>query len=127
MLHNQASAATITNILPPVSASATSNATSSTGHWLDVRPYDGEILVTVSTGALTGSMVGKLQSGTDANGTSAADITGATFANVSTANQTRTYSLDPKKVVGGFLGFVGTITTGPILIGVTAGGKKKYV
>lgn len=127
MLHNQASAATMTNILPSVSAAATSNATSSTGHWLDVRPYDGEILVVQSTGAITGSVIGKLQSATDANGTSAADITGATMANVSTANQVRTYAIDPKKVVGGFLGFVGTITTGPVLISVSAGGKKKYV
>jgi hypothetical protein len=35
--------------------------------------------------------------------------------------------VDPKKVVGGFLGYVGTIVTGPVLISVTVAGKKKIV
>ena len=94
-----------------------------------MRPYDGEILVIQQSGAVNGGTLnGKLQSATDANGTGAADITGATFTAVSAANKTHTYALDPKKVVGGFLGYVGTIAVGqPILVSVTASGKKKYV
>lgn len=127
MLLNQASAATMTSLLDAISAAATANATSGSGKWLDVRGYDGEILVVQQVGAVTGSITGKLQSASDANGTGAADITGATFTAVSSANNTQSIAVDPKKVVGGFLGYVGTIVTGPALISVTAGGKKHVV
>lgn len=126
MLNNQASAATAASILRPVSAANTAAATSGSGMWLDVRPYDGEMMVVLDLGAVTGTIAGKLQSATDANGTGAADITGATFGTTG-ANSTTKIVIDPKAVVGGFLGFVGTIVTGPSLVSVTAAGKKKIV
>jgi hypothetical protein len=126
MLLSQASAATSTSLLDAISAAATANATSGSGKWLDVRPYDGEILVTLNVGALTGTIAGKLQSATDANGTSAADITGYTFGTTA-ANSCVNLAVDPKKVVGGFLGVVGTIVTGPALVSCVASGKKKIV
>jgi hypothetical protein len=126
MLLNQASAATGASLIDAISAAATANATSGSGKWLDVRTYDGEILVCQQIGAVTGSITGKLQSATDANGTSAADITGYTFG-TNTANSTSTIAVDPKRVVGGFLGYVGTIVTGPSLVSVVAAGKLKIV
>jgi hypothetical protein len=116
----------MTSLIDAVSAAATANATSGSGKWLDVRPYDGELLVIQQLGAVTGTIAGKLQSATDVNGTGAADIAGYTFG-TNTANSTSTIAVDPKKVVGGFLGYVGTIVTGPSLVSVTAGGKKKIV
>jgi hypothetical protein len=130
MMLSQASAATSTALLHAVDAANTAAATSGTGLWLDVRPYDGEILVTMNVGVVTaGTIVGKLQSATDANGTGAADITGYTYTSVGTSTDltTQTVVVDPKKVVGGFLGFVGTITTGPAAVSVVASGKKKIV
>jgi hypothetical protein len=94
--------------------------------WLDVRPYDGEIMVTLDLGAVTGTIAGKLQGATDVNGTGAVDITGATFGTTLT-NTTTKIVVDPKAVTGGFLGFVGTIGTGPSLVSVVASGKKKIV
>jgi hypothetical protein len=126
MLNSQASAATSTSLLRSVSAANTAAATSGSAMWLDVRPYDGEIMVTMDLGALTGTIAGKLQSATDANGTGAADITGASFGTTLT-NTTTKVIVDPKAVAGGFLGFVGTIVTGPALISVVASGKKKVV
>lgn len=126
MLLSQASAATSTSLLRSVSAANTAAATSGSAMWLDVRPYDGEIMVTLDLGAVTGTIAGKLQSATDANGTGAADITGATFG-TTTANTTTKIVIDPKAVPGGFLGFVGTIVTGPSLLSVVASGKKKIV
>jgi hypothetical protein len=126
MLNSQASAATSTSLLDALSAAATANATSGSGKWLDVRPYDGEIMVTLNLGAVTGTIAGKLQSATDANGTGAADISGATFGTTG-ANSTTKIVIDPKAVPGGFLGFVGTIGTGPSLVSVVASGKKKIV
>ena len=118
---------TSTSLIDALSAAATANATSGSGKWLDVRTYDGEINVIQQIGAVTGSITGKLQSATDANGTGAADITGATFTAVSSANNTQTVTVKPEKVVGGFLGYVGTIVTGPALTSVVATGQKKYV
>lgn len=126
MMNSQASAATTTSILDTISAANTAAATSGSGKWLDVRMYDGELLVTQVLGAVTGTIAGKLQSASDANGTGAADIAGATFP-VNTANQSSKVVVDPKTVVGGFLGYVGTIVTGPSLVGITVAGKKKIV
>lgn len=126
MLHNQASASTATSLIDAASCANTAAATSGSGKWLDVRIYDGEILAIQQLGAVTGTIAGKLQSASDANGTGAADITGYTFG-TNTANSTSTIAVDPKKVVGGFLGYVGTIATGPSLVSVVAAGKKHTV
>ena len=130
MLLNQASAATAVSLLDAVDAAATANATSGSGKWLDVRTYDGEILVIQNVGIVdAGSITGKLQSANDDDGTGAADITGYVFTAVTTANDpnVQTLVVDPKKVVGGFLGYVGTIATGGALVSVVAAGKPKYV
>jgi hypothetical protein len=126
MLLSQASAATSTSLLDAVSAANTAAATSGAGKWLDVRPYDGEFLVTQNLGAVTGTIAGKLQSASDANGTGAADIAGYTFG-TNTANSTSSQAVDPKKVPGGFLGYVGTIATGPSIVSVVASAKKAVV
>lgn len=130
MMNSQGSAATSTALLHAVDAANTAAATSGTGLWLDVRPYDGEIMVTQNVGVVTaGSITGKLQSATDANGTGAADITGATFTAVTTSNDplTQKITVNVREVVGGFLGYVGTIATGPAAVSVVASGKKKIV
>lgn len=117
---------TMISILDTVSAGSTGAATSGAGKWLDVRTFDGDIMAVQVLGAITGTIAGKLQSASDANGTGATDITGATFP-VNTTNQSSIVIVDPKRVVGGFLGYVGTIATGPSLVSVTAGGQRKYV
>src|SRR3954469_10226368 len=106
MMNNQASAATVASLLDALSAAATANATSGSAKWLDVRTYDGEIVVIQQLGAVTGTIAGKLQSATDANGTGAADISGYAFA-TSVAGTSLKVVVDPKKVPGGFLGYVG--------------------
>ena len=59
----------------------------------------------------------------------AEDIEGATFTAVSTSNDpnTQKVAVDVRKVVGGFLGYVGTIATGPAAVSVVASAKKKIV
>lgn len=114
MISTDAGAATLVNVLPAVSAANTAAATSA---WIDVRSYKGTLMFICNTGALTGSMAGKLQGADDGAGTNAADITGATFPNVSTANQVRVCTIPA--TYRPFISFVGTVTTGPIVIGVT--------
>ncbi len=116
MIGHDASA-TAVSVLPAVSAANTAAATSG---WIDVRPYKGTLLFTVNTGTITGTLAGKLRSATDSGGTGAADITGATHTNVTTASQTRTIAIPA--TTGPFVQYVGTVTTGPVLISVTLTG-----
>jgi hypothetical protein len=131
MLLSQASAATSTSLIDTISISA--NVASGAGKWLDVRPYDGEILVIQNVGVLTGTnptVAGKLQTATDANGTSAADISGSAYTSVSSNNNVQALVLDPKKLAAGFIGYSGTLggTAGPTaLVSVVAAGKKHVV
>jgi hypothetical protein len=130
MLNSQASAATAVSLLDAVDAADTTAASSGTGKWMDVRAYDGELLVIQNVGVVdAGSITGKLQYASDANGTGGTDIDGAVFTAVTTSNDPNVQSLalDPKKVVGGFLGYVGTVVTGGALVSVLVAGKKKYV
>jgi hypothetical protein len=126
MMNSQASAATSFALLAPANAANTAAATSGSGLWLDVRQYTGEILVTQNVGVTTGTITGKLQSATDNAGTGAADITGYAVT-ASTAASIKSIVVDPRKVPGGFLGYVGTIVTGPIQVSVVASGKKQVV
>jgi hypothetical protein len=89
-------------------------------------PYDGEILVIQQPRRRHRHHRRQAAVGLGRNGTSAADITGATFG-TNTANSTSKLVIDPKAVPGGFLGYVGTIATGPSLVSVVASGKKKIV
>jgi hypothetical protein len=113
-------------MLPSVSAANTAAATSGAGFWIDTQDLEGSIVVLVAGGAVTGSVTGKLQSATDVNGTGAADLTGYTFAAISTANQAAALTIPKTALTNRYLGFVGTVVTGPVLLAVVAVGSKKY-
>jgi hypothetical protein len=114
MISSDPLAATRVNVLPAVSAANTAAATSG---WIDVRPYKGTLSFVINSGAITGSFVGKLQGADDSGGTNAADITGATHASVSTANQVK--SIQIPATYRPYIKYIGTVTTGPVLISVT--------
>ncbi len=114
--------ATLVQVVIPASLADTTAATSG---WIDVRTYIGNILFDISSGAITGSYVGKIQGATDGSGTGAADITGATHTAVSTANQVKTISVPA--TVAPYMRYVGTVTTGPVVGGVTLRGRKATV
>ena len=123
----QRSQDTVLNILSPVSAAATANATSA---WVDVRGFEGDVQVLVHTGAITGTITYTFQTATDSSGTGARSITPAEGALV----QVTTSNDDPNlqkatfeaRNLDGFLKITGTIVTGPALVGVTLVGRKKY-
>ncbi|MEY2654032.1 MAG: hypothetical protein RLZZ524_1060 [Pseudomonadota bacterium] len=114
MISNDATAATVVSVLPAVSAADTAAATSG---WIDCRKYKGKLKFIINSGTITGSTAGKLQGADDAGGTNAADITGATHTAISTASQVRTIVI--RATERPFVKYVGTVTTGPILISVT--------
>ena len=105
-------------VLAPIDCANTAAATSG---WIDVRTYEGDIAFIQATGVVTaGTLVGKIQDATDNSGTGAADLTGIAFTSVGTATDN-----DAQKVfirassTRGFIRYVGTIVTGPALVGVS--------
>lgn len=123
MLANQGQAAEIVKLLDPVSAAATVNATSG---WIDCRKYEGDIVVTVQVGALTGSITWTLEDATDGAGAGGAGITpneGAFTAGAANQVQKRTVNASACR---GWLRVVGTIVTGPALVAANIKSHPKY-
>jgi len=124
MLANQGQAGVIANILSPVSAAATANATSG---WIDVRAYEGDIVITQHIGAMTGIIVGALDDATDASGSNAAGITPneGGFSTVNTSNNIQKRTINAN-AVRGWIRYTGTIATGPVLTAVSLMAHPKY-
>ena len=128
MLDNEGQAAEAVELLAPASAANTAAATSA---WVDARKYEGDLVFAVQTGTVTaGQIVWTIEHASDGAGTGAAAITpneGA-FTTVTTANdpltQKRTVSAN---AIAGWVRVVGTITTGPSLVGATLLSRPKYV
>lgn len=108
------------NASPPIAAinTASLSAGANNGGWIDTRNFQGDLAFTVQLGAVTGSVIVKIQDATDSGGTGAADITGATTASLSTAN-TATNLVLPCSKSRGWVRAVATVTTGPVLTAVS--------
>jgi len=126
MLANQGQAAEAVTMLAPLSAAATVNATSA---WIDVRKYEGDLVIVSNIGIITGTITPTIEDATDGAGAGAAAMTpneGA-FTVVTTSNdpmqEKRTI---PAGSTRGWIRYVGTIVTGPALIGVTLLAHPKY-
>lgn len=124
MLGNQAQAASPVILLNPVSAANTAAATSG---WVDVRAAEGDLLFTVQTGAVTGSITWTIEDATDGSGTGGAGITpneGAFAAGAANQIQKRTINAG---AVRGWVRLVGTIVTGPSVVAASVKYHPKYV
>lgn len=111
-------------------AVAATNTSTLTGTAVDVTLYEGIGAVVLNTAKGTGTtptLDGKLQSGAESDGSDAADISGATFTQVTdAADSLQVLSVD-LSAAGKYLRFVGTITgTSPsFVLGVSLVGIKK--
>lgn len=124
MMGNQGQAASVAILLSPVSAANTAAATSG---WVDVRAAEGDIVITVQTGSVTGSITWTVEDATDGSGTGGAGITpneGAFAAGAATQVQKRTLN---GSAVRGWIRVVGTIVTGPSLVAANVKYHPKYV
>lgn len=108
-------------------SNSASQASTVTGSALEIRALDwnGNIEITQNIGAVTGSITGKIQESVDGS-TGWADIAGAAFTAVSSANDTQRIVI-PAEATAGFIRYVGTIVTGPAVVAVTASGVPKNV
>lgn len=116
-------AATATRVIDTVSAANTAAATSS---WIDVSAFEGDLLFLQYIGAVTGSITGKIQDADDTSGTNSADVSGATFTAVSSANNLQKLTVSSNSVRKA-VRYVGTIVTGPALTSVSVLAHPKYV
>jgi hypothetical protein len=117
-------AATSKLLLSPVSAANTAAATSS---WIDARDAEGDIMFVNQVGALTGSITWTIEHASDNSGTGGAAITpneGAYAAGAATQIQKRTVSAN---AIQGYVRCVGTIVTGPALVGASISYRPKSV
>lgn len=121
MLANQSTACNVVNMLPAASRSAGA----ADGSWVAMSEYEGDLVFIVNTGAITGSVIVKVTDATDGSGTSSADITGAATASISSAN-TVTKIIVPASKVRSHARVTATVTTGPVLVGVTLMAHPKY-
>ena len=118
---NFAGNATVVNLLSPVSAANTAAATS-TG--IDLIDYDSPVVVTQHKGLGTGTLDGKIQDSD--NNSSFADVSGLAFTQETTAVGVQKLVVNPKSVRR-YIRYLGTIVTGPQIVGVTVAGVKKSV
>lgn len=107
-----------------LASASCANTSAATGSWVDVREYDGPVVVTQNAGTGTGTLDGKLQEASDSGGTGAADISGATFTQKTTTANSQKLVFNPRSTLG-WVRYVGTIGTGPQVVGVSMIGRKK--
>ena len=116
MLGNEGQAAIPKILLNPVSAANTAAATSA---WIDVRDAEGDVVFVNQLGSVTGTITWTIEEASDSGGTGGAGITpneGAYAAGATNQIQKRTINASAGK---GFVRCVGTIGTGPSLVGVS--------
>jgi len=113
--------ATTTTLL---AAASCANTAAATGTGVDLLDYEGPMLVTQNHGVSTGTLDGKIQDSAD--NSSFADVAGLTFTQVTTTVNTQSIVIQSKQVRR-YVRYLGTVVTGPQVVGVTMSGVKKSV
>lgn len=126
MLGNEGQAASVVQMLVPGAKANTAGATSA---WIDVRAYEGDLVIVSQVGAVTaGTITPTIEHASDGSGTGAAAITpneGA-FTAVTTSNDplTEKRTINANAVLG-WIRYVGTIATGPADVAVALLSRPK--
>jgi hypothetical protein len=108
-------------------ANATSQAATVTGAALNIAALDweGQVEITQNIGAVTGSIAGTIEESADGS-TGWLAVPGAAFTTVTAANDTQRIVIQAG-ATRGWIRYVGTIVTGPVLTAVTASAIPKNV
>lgn len=121
MLGNEANANTPAEALRATSWAAGAN----NGPWLPVKNLEGMLAFFYNVGAVTGSVVFKLQDATDGSGTGAADLSPAVqTASISAAGSSGALLVEKRKIRS-HVRFVATVTTGPVLAAAVLASRDK--
>lgn len=107
-----------------LAAASCANTAAATGTGVDLQDYEGPVVIIQNHGTSTGTLDGKIQDSAD--NSSFADVSGATFTQSTTTADVKTLVLQSKQVRR-YIKYVGTVVTGPQVVGVTMTGVKKSV
>lgn len=107
-----------------LAAASCANTAAATGTGVDLKDYEGPVLIVQNHGTSTGTLDGKIQDSAD--NSSFADVAGATFAQSTTTADIQALVVQSKQVRR-YIKYVGTVGTGPQVVGVSLSGVKKSV
>ena len=115
---------TTTAMLSSVSCANTAAATQGTG--TDISAYEGTLVFIENVGTITGTLAGKIITSASSNLSSPTDVGTFTARTTSNDNECKTLEVNCSALQQ-YVGYVGTIVTGPALIGVSVTGSLEYV
>ena len=115
---------TTTSMLSAVSCANTAAATQGTG--TDISAFEGVLYFIEEVGTITGTLAGKIITSASSNLSSPTDVGTFTARTTSNDNECKTLEVNCSALQQ-YVGYVGTIVTGPALIGVSVTGSLKYV
>ena len=107
-----------------LAAASCDNTAAATGSGVDLRDYEGPVLIVQNHGTSTGTLDGKIQD--SANNSSFAEVSGLTFTQSTTTADIQSLVVQSKQVRR-YIKYVGTVGTGPQVVGVSMSGVKKSV
>lgn len=107
-----------------LAAASCPNTAAATGSGVDLLDYEGPVVIVQNHGTGTGTLDGKIQDSAD--NSSFADVSGLTFTQSTTTADIKSLVVQSKQVRR-YIRYVGTIVTGPQVVGVSMTGVKKSV
>lgn len=115
---------TTTQLLAPADAANTAAATTA---GVDISAYEGTLTFTQSIGVVTaGSITGKIVTSAASNLSNSSDA--GTFTQITTSTDPASESIHIQcSALKQYIGYVGTIVTGPAVVGVTMQGQTATV
>lgn len=126
MFNHYSQGASPVRLIGPISVTS-SNAASS--NWTDIRPYEGDILITQIVGAVGGNITGYMEDADDSAGTGAASFNmneGASFTFVGSSNNLQKFTIEANRARG-WVRWRGSMAAGSNLIAVTLTGVPKNI
>jgi len=103
-------------------ARSAANTADATGVFTAIPVGEGTIVVIQQTGAITGTLAGTIETAEAANGLNNLALTpddGSVFTSVSGANNVQKKVFNARQNRG-YMKYIGTVGTGPVLLAVTA-------
>jgi hypothetical protein len=107
-----------------LAAGSKANTAAATGSGVDLQAYEGPVVITQDHGASTGTLDGKIQDSAD--NSSFADVSGLTFTQETTTAGIQKLVVQSKQVRR-YIKYVGTVGTGPQVVGVSMLAVPKIV
>lgn len=125
MFPDEADALVVKQLMVP---GAKANDSECSGDYVEIADAVGDLVLIHDVGAVSGSVQGAFYTADDSAGSNATTVLfndGTSFANVTQANQIEKKVVDAR-MNQGYIRYVGTVTSGPISMGVSVAYRPKW-